>query len=123
MLISALEEGVRRMAGAGFGPARSRCEIMSFESEDRRFTFAPELDVNQLKVVFRSPTELKHDGRLLVEPDFAPLFSLIGSVVYEGALGEFVPYLRVAEWTGVGRQTTWGKGEITVEIPSQGAQQ
>ena len=35
-------------------------------------------------------------------------------IEYEGELGEFVPFLRAAEWTGVGRQTSWGKGAITV---------
>lgn len=37
-----------------------------------------------------------------------------GSVVYEGELNEFVPYLIAGRWAGVGRQTTWGKGEIRV---------
>jgi hypothetical protein len=37
-----------------------------------------------------------------------------GTVVYEGELREFVPYLIAGRWTGVGRQTTWGKGEIRV---------
>lgn len=36
----------------------------------------------------------------------------IGEADYEGDLGEFVPYLKAAKWTGVGRQTVWGKGEI-----------
>jgi CRISPR-associated endoribonuclease Cas6 len=36
----------------------------------------------------------------------------VGEAEYEGDLTEFVPYLRVATWTGVGRQTVWGKGEI-----------
>jgi len=31
---------------------------------------------------------------------------------YDGDLGEFLPYLRAGQWTGVGRQTVWGKGEI-----------
>jgi hypothetical protein len=35
---------------------------------------------------------------------------------YEGDLAEFVPYLEIARWTGVGRQTVWGKGEISYEI-------
>ena len=25
------------------------------------------------------------------------------------------PFLKAAEWTGVGRQTVWGKGEILVQ--------
>jgi hypothetical protein len=38
----------------------------------------------------------------------------VGEAEYEGDLREFLPYLRVAKWTGVGRQTVWGKGEIDV---------
>lgn len=38
----------------------------------------------------------------------------LGPVVYEGELNEFVPYLVAGRWTGVGRQTAWGKGEIRV---------
>jgi len=38
-----------------------------------------------------------------------------GEAEYQGDLGEFVPYLRTARWTGVGRQTVWGKGEIDAE--------
>ena len=39
-----------------------------------------------------------------------------GFAEYEGDLNEFVPYLEAARWTGVGRQTVWGKGEIGVEF-------
>ena len=39
-----------------------------------------------------------------------------GEVRYEGTLDEFVPYLRAAEITGVGRHTVWGKGAIAVAI-------
>jgi len=42
----------------------------------------------------------------------------IGEAEYEGELGEFVPYLRAAKWTGVGRQTVWGKGEIHCSEPN-----
>lgn len=44
-----------------------------------------------------------------------PIGGFVGEAEYEGDLGEFMPYLRVAEWTGVGRQTVWGKGVIAVE--------
>ncbi len=40
----------------------------------------------------------------------------VGVAEYEGELGEFVPYLEAACWTGVGRQCVWGKGELRVEI-------
>jgi hypothetical protein len=39
----------------------------------------------------------------------------IGQAEYEGDLTEFVPYLKAASWTGVGRQTVWGKGQIEVD--------
>jgi CRISPR-associated endoribonuclease Cas6 len=38
----------------------------------------------------------------------------VGEAEYEGDLREFLPYLKLAQWTGVGRQTVWGKGEIDV---------
>ncbi len=38
-----------------------------------------------------------------------------GWAEYAGDLDEFLPWLRAAEWTGVGRQTVWGKGTIRVE--------
>jgi hypothetical protein len=38
-----------------------------------------------------------------------------GFAEYEGELPEFLPYLEIARWTGVGRQTVWGKGEIAYE--------
>lgn len=43
-----------------------------------------------------------------------PLGGFVGSAEYEGDLRQFVPYLRAASWTGVGRQTTWGKGHIEI---------
>jgi hypothetical protein len=44
-----------------------------------------------------------------------PLGGFTGIAEYEGELAEFVPYLEAARWTGVGRQTVWGKGEIAWE--------
>ena len=35
-----------------------------------------------------------------------------GSADYEGELSEFVPWLKAAWWTGVGRHTVWGNGVI-----------
>lgn len=43
-----------------------------------------------------------------------PLGGFVGEAEYRGALGEFLPYLEAARWTGVGRQTVWGKGEIAI---------
>jgi hypothetical protein len=41
-----------------------------------------------------------------------------GWAEYTGPLSRFVPLLEIARWTGVGRQTVWGKGEIHIESRS-----
>ena len=47
-----------------------------------------------------------------------PLSGFTGRVRYEGELGEFVPILRAACYTGIGRQTVWGHGEIALRTES-----
>ena len=43
------------------------------------------------------------------------LGGLVGRVRYTGdELRPFLPWLEAAVWTGVGRQTVWGKGEIRI---------
>lgn len=44
-----------------------------------------------------------------------PLGGFTGSAIYEGNFAEFLPWLRAGSWTGVGRQTVWGKGKIAVD--------
>ena len=43
-----------------------------------------------------------------------PLGGFVGEAEYAGELAEFLPYLRLGKWVGVGRQTVWGKGEMGV---------
>ena len=43
-----------------------------------------------------------------------PIGGFTGTAEYEGALDEFLPVLRAASVTGVGRHTVWGNGEIRV---------
>jgi len=42
------------------------------------------------------------------------LGGFVGEVEYEGDLGEFLCYLKLGHWVGVGRQTVWGKGDMEV---------
>jgi hypothetical protein len=44
--------------------------------------------------------------------DTHPIGGFTGMARYEGDLAEFMPYLRAAWWTGVGRHTAWGNGVI-----------
>ena len=46
-----------------------------------------------------------------------PLGGFTGEAEYHGRLAEFLPWLRAAQYTGVGRQTVWGKGELQVVSP------
>jgi hypothetical protein len=43
-----------------------------------------------------------------------PLGGFTGEVRYAGNLREFLPILRAASWTGIGRQTVWGKGAFAL---------
>jgi CRISPR-associated endoribonuclease Cas6 len=43
-----------------------------------------------------------------------PLGGFVGEVEYSGDLAPFLPILRAAYWTGIGRQTVWGKGAVEV---------
>lgn len=47
-----------------------------------------------------------------------PLGGFTGEADYAGELAPFMPFLRAARWTGVGRQTVWGKGEIEI-VPAE----
>lgn len=40
----------------------------------------------------------------------------VGEAEYEGELAEFLPYLEAGYWTGVGRHTVWGNGEIRATV-------
>jgi hypothetical protein len=50
-----------------------------------------------------------------------PFGGFTGEADYEGELAEFLPFLHAAQWTGVGRQTVWGKGEVAVFCAWQAA--
>jgi hypothetical protein len=45
-----------------------------------------------------------------------PLGGFRGAAEYEGNLAPFLGLLRAGEWTGVGRQTVWGKGAYRVRV-------
>lgn len=50
-----------------------------------------------------------------------PLDGFTGVAEYEGELAEFIPFLTAAGFTGVGRHTTWGKGEFQFATMQQAA--
>ena len=44
-----------------------------------------------------------------------PIGGFVGSIDYAGDLTQFLPLLEAASFTGVGRHTVWGNGEISTE--------
>jgi hypothetical protein len=169
----------REIGRQGVGPGRGRAEMCGVEqlAPSQIALDPPANPPARIRVDFLTPTELKHDGRVVTRPDFGILFARVrdristlsalygagplpmdfkaggeraaqvrtlgcdiqsvrvtrrssrtgqrhpiggftGSAEYEGDLGEFLPYLEAARWTGVGRQTVWGNGEIAItELP------
>lgn len=187
-----------QLAREGLGPGRRKVELLGVEQLDEHGypcavvydsesatvrQNAPALDldlsaseapVNQVRVRFLTPTELKSGQQIVSRPEFGilaarirdristlrelygsgpldidfrgfgeranlirmtrcdlhsmdasrrssrtgqvhPIGGFVGEAEYEGELREFIPYLQLASWTGVGRQTVWGKGHIAVD--------
>jgi hypothetical protein len=164
------------LAIEGLGPHRAKAELQQVHTERMQLDLTtPATTPTRIRIYFLSPTELKHDGKLAIRPEFPILFARIrdristlsslygagtleidyqgtndraskvimtscdlrhdntrrrssrtgqshliggflGAAEYEGDVAEFLPFLRAAKWTGVGRQSVWGKGEIEVGI-------
>ncbi|MFN0101009.1 MAG: CRISPR system precrRNA processing endoribonuclease RAMP protein Cas6 [Bryobacteraceae bacterium] len=43
-----------------------------------------------------------------------PIGGFLGTIDYAGDLSEFLPFLQAGEWTGVGRHTVWGNGQMEI---------
>ena len=43
-----------------------------------------------------------------------PIGGFVGTAQYEGNFAEFLPYLQVGCWVGVGRHSVWGRGELAL---------
>jgi hypothetical protein len=86
-----------------YGPGELEIDFRAFGERARQIsmTHCAVEDVDRMRISRR--TGQRH-----------AIGGFIGEAVYEGDLGEFLPYLEAAAWTGVGRQTVWGKGEIAI---------
>jgi hypothetical protein len=163
------------LAQEGLGPGRAAASLDDWQGVVRDVDLAavPALPVEELRIRFETPTELKAGDGLVRRPEFGVLLSRVrdrvstlraqygpgpldldfrafgdragrvelvtaelsqvrlerrssrtlqthpiggftGEATYRGELTEFLPYLEAAVLTGVGRQTVWGKGEISL---------
>jgi CRISPR-associated endoribonuclease Cas6 len=66
----------------------------------------------QVRLIRSALTRVNVDRRSSRTGQIHSIGGFVGEAEYSGELSAFIPFLRAAEWTGVGRQTVWGKGEI-----------
>lgn len=69
--------------------------------------------------LIRSDLELRSTARLSTRSGQThSLGGIVGQADYAGPLDAFIPYLRAAYYTGVGRHTVWGNGCLNLEVLS-----
>jgi hypothetical protein len=112
----------------GHSVAQPEFSVLATRIRDRISTLRALYDEGPLKLDFREFTERAAQVRMTrcdirhlnisrissQTGQLHPLGGFVGEAEYEGDLAEFVPYLHAAGWTGVGRQTAWGKGVLRV---------
>ena len=117
----------------GHSVAEPEFAILAARIRDRISTLRALYDEGPLKLDFREFTEraaqirmtrcdIRHldvSRRSSQTGQVHPLGGFVGEAEYEGDLTEFIPYLHAAAWTGVGRQTAWGKGVLRVTKESE----
>ncbi|MBM3793819.1 MAG: CRISPR system precrRNA processing endoribonuclease RAMP protein Cas6 [Acidobacteria bacterium] len=86
-------------------------------TEADRLLFTETAEAVQL---LRSDLELRSTARLSTRSGHThSLGGIVGQADYAGPLDAFVPYLRAAYYTGVGRHTVWGNGCLNIEVLSE----
>jgi hypothetical protein len=94
-----------------FSRARDRVRAMS--ADDLELDFAGM--AQRAQVISLEGHRLRYQNRLRTSSKTGqthPIGGFLGEADYAGNLDEFLPLLEAASWTGVGRQTVWGKGQI-----------
>jgi hypothetical protein len=81
---------------AFYGPGPLEIDFKSL-GERAAVVCMPRCAIHHVKATRRST----HTGQI------HPLGGFVGEAEYTGELAEFLPYLRAASWTGVGRHTGW----------------
>jgi hypothetical protein len=76
-ILDYFERAFRELAAAGLGPGRGRADLLSVERlEPISISLqAPQAEPGHIRVVFRTPTELKRNEELVTQPEFGTLFA------------------------------------------------
>lgn len=86
-----------------YGCGKPNFDFVGLSERARSITLASANITNQSTTRYSG----RHDGE-------HPIGGFLGTIEYAGDLTEFVPLLKAGEWTGVGRHTVWGNGQIEV---------
>jgi CRISPR-associated endoribonuclease Cas6 len=76
-ILDYFERTLQQLAAEGFGPGRGRADLLSVERHEPISVSlqAPQAETGNIRVVFRTPTELKRNEELVTQPDFGTLFA------------------------------------------------
>src|SRR6202011_2481933 len=76
-VVDYFERAFRELAAEGLGPGRGRADLLSVERLDPISISlqVPQAETGHIRIVFRTPTELKRHEALVSQPDFGTLFA------------------------------------------------
>jgi hypothetical protein len=76
-IVDYFERAFRQLAAEGLGPGRGRADLVSVQRlEPISISLqAPQAETGHIRIVFRTPTELKRNEELVTQPDFGTLFA------------------------------------------------
>lgn len=111
-----LKAGGDVVAGAPFAAlfARARDRVLFFTQVEDAAALARELALAaaRIRTVAEDLREVVAERKSTRTGQRHSIGGIVGYADYEGDFRVLLPWLRAAEWTGVGRQTVWGKGHI-----------
>lgn len=70
----------------------------------------------QIRLISANLQRAEGSRRSTSQQNRHPIGGFYGSARYSGALGEFLPFLWAGQYTGVGKYTVWGQGEISISV-------
>lgn len=86
-----------------YGPGKPDFDFTGLSQRAKAITIEKSSLTNQFTSRFSGRSVQEH-----------PIGGFLGVIEYAGDLSEFVPFLQAGEWTGVGRHTVWGNGQIEI---------
>lgn len=76
-VVDAVQRAFANVARAGIGPGRGRAALRDATAEPVSIHLSASAPAARIRVDFLTPTELKHEGRLVTRPDFGILFARV----------------------------------------------